>query len=105
MSKVAPIIRSRITLFSRDNCGLCTKAKDVLSQVWDKRPYLYKEVNLAEPKAKNWRNLYDFDIPVIHINRLDAGEEEYGRVSKALKLMHRFTPEEVLAKMDQVEAD
>lgn len=55
----------RITLFSRDDCGLCTQAKGVLSDVWDKRPFDYKEVNLAKPEFKHWKNLYDFDIPVV----------------------------------------
>ena len=55
----------RITLFSRDDCGLCTQAKGVLSNVWDKRPFLYTEVNLAKEESKQWRNLYDFDIPVV----------------------------------------
>lgn len=55
----------RITLFSRDDCGLCTQAKGVLSNVWDKRPFDYTEVNLAKPEFKHWKNLYDFDIPVV----------------------------------------
>jgi hypothetical protein len=55
----------RITLFSRDNCGLCSQAKSVLSEVWDKRPFAYKEVDLAKPESEPWRNLYDFDIPVV----------------------------------------
>lgn len=55
----------RITLFSRDNCGLCTQAKGVLSDVWDKRPFAYEEVNLALPESNAWRELYDFDIPVV----------------------------------------
>lgn len=55
----------RITLFSRDDCGLCTQAKGVLSDVWDKRPFQYTEVNLAKPEFKHWKNLYDFDIPVV----------------------------------------
>lgn len=111
----------RITLFSRDNCGLCTQAKGVLSNVWDKRPFAYKEVNLALPESEAWRNLYDFDIPVvcnggswmyhyscltdyqIHIAKGDAPEEQPGKADKVPKLMHRFTVEQVEAKMDQVE--
>ncbi|KAK1253700.1 hypothetical protein MKX07_001777 [Trichoderma sp. CBMAI-0711] len=93
----------RITLFSRDDCGLCTQAKGVLSNVWDKRPFLYTEVNLAKEESKHWRNLYDFDIPVVHISKAEAGEEDINKVSKAIKLMHRFTEDQVEAKMDQVE--
>lgn len=55
----------RITLFSRDNCGLCSQAKGVLSNVWDKRPFDYKEVDLAKPEWTSWKDIYDFDIPVV----------------------------------------
>ncbi|KAH0595355.1 hypothetical protein MHUMG1_07107 [Metarhizium humberi] len=93
----------RITLFTRDNCGLCTQAKGVLSDVWDKRPFAYKEVNLALPESRSWREFYDFDIPVIHISKVNAAEEQVNAAGKAVKLMHRFTVEQVEAKMDQVE--
>lgn len=53
----------RITLFHRTNCGLCHQAKSVLSNVWDKRHFDYTEVDLT--KSEQWRNLYDFDIPVV----------------------------------------
>jgi hypothetical protein len=68
----------RITFFTRDNCGLCTQAKGVLSDVWDKRPFAYKEVNLALPESNSWRELYDFDIPVVSRVRIfhwDAFED------------------------------
>lgn len=55
----------RVTLFTRDNCGLCAAAKGVLSNVWDRRPFAFREVDLARPESKAWRELYDFDIPVV----------------------------------------
>ena len=55
----------RITLFTRDGCGLCSDAKAVLSDVWDRRPFAYTEVNLAKPESEAWKNIYDFDIPVV----------------------------------------
>ncbi|CAK7229361.1 hypothetical protein SBRCBS47491_007219 [Sporothrix bragantina] len=54
----------RITLFTRANCGLCTRAKSALSAVWDVRPFDYHEVDIIDPAAQNWRNLYDLDVPV-----------------------------------------
>ncbi|KAG6093756.1 hypothetical protein E4U30_004062 [Claviceps sp. LM220 group G6] len=93
----------RITLFTRDNCGLCTQAKGVLSNVWDQRAFAYKEVNLALPESNAWRELYDFDIPVIHVSKSSAEEEQVSSAGKAVKLMHRFTTDQVQAKMDQVE--
>ncbi|KAG5992904.1 hypothetical protein E4U54_003518 [Claviceps lovelessii] len=93
----------RITLFTRDNCGLCAQAKGVLSDVWDQRPFAYKEVNLALPESNAWRELYDFDIPVIHISKSSAGQEQVSSAPKAVKLMHRFTSDQVQAKMNLVE--
>ncbi|KAI6348047.1 hypothetical protein MCOR25_010859 [Pyricularia grisea] len=93
----------RITLFTRENCGLCTNAKATLSTVWDDRPFVYREVDIIKPEAKSWRDLYDFDVPVIHVSKADAPEENPQLSSRALKLMHRFTPDEVQAKMDAAE--
>ncbi len=59
----------RITLFTRENCGLCTQAKSVLSDVWDKRPFAFKEVDIIKPESKPWRDLYEFDVPVVSIPR------------------------------------
>ncbi|KAM7192026.1 hypothetical protein V8F33_008604 [Rhypophila sp. PSN 637] len=93
----------RITLFTRENCGLCVQAKSVLSDVWDKRPFAFKEIDIVKPESKSWRDLYDFDVPVIHISKTQNPEEDPKLSSKAIKLMHRFTPEEVEAKMDAAE--
>jgi hypothetical protein len=40
----------------------------------------------------------------IHIAKSSAPKEDVSTASKALKLMHRFTPEQVEAKMDQAES-
>lgn len=56
---------SRITLFTRANCGLCARAKSALSDVWDVRPFEYHEVDVVQPEAKGWRDLYDLDVPVV----------------------------------------
>ncbi|KAK7419001.1 hypothetical protein QQZ08_011020 [Neonectria magnoliae] len=95
----------RITFFTRDTCGLCGQAKGVLSDVWDKRPFAYKEVNIdaSQPESKAWKNLYDFDVPVIHISKTTAPEEDPAKSGKAIKLMHRFTVEQVEAKMEKAE--
>lgn len=55
----------QITLFTRANCSLCTKAKQTLSNVWDTRPFMYKEIDVMTPEAKGWRDLYEFDTPVV----------------------------------------
>lgn len=108
----------RITLFTRDNCGLCAAARDVLSQVGDKRPFVLRTVDLAQPGSRAWRELY-FDIPVvcchlvgrvrpaltrgqIHISKEAAAEEQVATAAEAVKLMHRFTPAQVEARIDEV---
>lgn len=65
----------RITFFTRETCGLCTQAKGVLSDVWDKRPFEYKEVNVEKPEAKAWRDLYDFDVPVVRNISVELGRD------------------------------
>lgn len=54
----------RITLFTREGCGLCAQGKQSLSDVWDKRPFAYVEENV-DAKGSKWRDLYDFDVPVV----------------------------------------
>ncbi|KAI9734116.1 MAG: hypothetical protein M1818_006681 [Claussenomyces sp. TS43310] len=109
----------RVTLFTRANCSLCVDAKKTLSTVWDTRPFVFKEIDVMQRDQKDWRDLYEFDTPVvgfcfklretarvngqIHISRTDAGNEQARTASKATKLMHRFKPEEVCQKMDLVE--
>lgn len=90
----------RITLFSRDNCSLCTQAKSVLSSVWDKRPFEYREVNLARPDAEAWRALYDFDIPVVSLGRCAGrnGELNGERRFTSAKLVRKRKTSLVLAK-------
>ncbi len=55
----------RITLFTRESCGLCTQARSVLSDVWDRRPFAFKEIDIIKPESKAWRDLYEFDVPVV----------------------------------------
>lgn len=55
----------KITFFTRKNCGLCDSARSVLSDVWDKRPFVFREIDIVKPEAESWRDLYDFDVPVV----------------------------------------
>lgn len=66
----------RITMFTRDNCSLCTDAKSVLSSVWDRRQFRYEEVNLAKSEAKQWKDLYDFDIPVVSAHATIGAQQD-----------------------------
>lgn len=55
----------RITFFTRETCGLCAQAKGVLSNVWDDRPFSYKAIDIDQPEGKAWKELYDYDVPVV----------------------------------------
>ena len=69
--RVSAILRQqwslRHTLFIRQNCSLCTDAKDVMSKVWDRRPFEYTEIDVMAPGQTKWKNLYEFDTPVVSL--------------------------------------
>lgn len=89
----------RITLFIRQNCALCTDAKHVLSKVWDQRPFEYKEIDVMTPENyKTWQ-LYEFDTPVIHVEK----SARPSTTAEVKKLMHRFKEAEVMQLMDETE--
>lgn len=73
--------------------------------MWDKRPFDYKEIDVMKPEEKRWRDLYEFDTPVIHVSLSKAREEQPEQSSKAKKLMHRFNFDQVNEKMDLAEAE
>ncbi|EKG19275.1 Glutaredoxin-like protein [Macrophomina phaseolina MS6] len=95
---------SRITLFTRQGCSLCDNAKGVLSNVWDKRPFEYTEIDVMAPGQQKWRDVYEFDTPVIHVEKRPAGDSGE-TTTAARKLMHRFKEEQVEALMDEAEKD
>lgn len=55
----------RLTFFTRPNCSLCTDAKRVLSNVWDRRPFAYREIDVMTPGNEQWKESYEFDTPVV----------------------------------------
>lgn len=112
---------TRLTFFTRANCSLCTDAKGVLSKVWDRRPFEYDEIDVMAPQKEHWKNLYEFDTPVVRFARpnpfrlisglmvgqvhFDATEEhnpKFETTAAARKLMHRFSESEVEMAMDEV---
>ena len=77
------------------------------------------------PEGKAWKDLYEFDTPVvgllecskgrelyadgtmskIHVSSSKGNEEVPELAAKAKKLMHRFSAEQVRAKMDEVDKE
>lgn len=71
-----------------------------------------------KPDQTVWRNLYEFDTPVvsisslikamadfsqIHVSNASSPEEDPELSGKAKKLMHRFSAEEVQKKMNDTD--
>lgn len=102
----------RLTLFTRANCGLCDSAKQTMTQVQRRKPghFHYSEVDIMKPENKAWRDLYDFDVPVLHLQKIlnrPEGRGEGGRpevlAGEANKLFHRFSEEQVEDAMREAE--
>ena len=56
---------ARITFFTRKNCGLCDVAKSVLNNVSKTRSFEYNEIDVMAPEEREWKNAYEFDVPVV----------------------------------------
>lgn len=59
---------ARVTLFTRKNCGLCDTAKSVLHSLGKKRSFEYNEIDVMAPEQEQWKNAYEFDVPVVGIH-------------------------------------
>ncbi|KAL9119654.1 MAG: hypothetical protein Q9187_003795 [Circinaria calcarea] len=94
---------ARITLFTRANCSLCETAKAMLRGLEKRRSFEYKEVDVMAEGQKEWRELYEFDTPVVHIQRVFHTYSEPNIITEARKLMHRFDETQVEALIDEAE--
>ena len=83
----------QLTLFSKQQCGLCDTAKSVMNQVLQKPDFKdckYKVVDIMDPENKQWFDKYCFDVPVLHAHNIDNASE-----GKVEKLFHRFDEKKV----------
>jgi glutaredoxin len=92
---------ARLTLFSRSNCSLCEVAKATLSKLRERRPFDYQEVDISAKGQEQWKKLYQYDIPVLHVERITHPYAKPNVVSEAKKLMHRFSEKQVESLMDE----
>lgn len=90
---------AQVTLFTRAGCGLCDTAKHTVVQLNKRKPFAYSELDIMTPANKPWRDVYDFDVPVLHVQSR-RGESE---LSDPKKLFHRFTEQEVETLVDEAE--
>ena len=61
---MASKVTNRITLFTRQNCGLCENAKQVLDKVQTRKPFLFQQVDIMASQNSKWK-IYEFDVPVV----------------------------------------
>ncbi|KAF2731178.1 hypothetical protein EJ04DRAFT_443582 [Polyplosphaeria fusca] len=100
MFRASPrLLKCRITLFTRVNCSLCDTAKSVVGGVGNKRAFDYKEIDVLEPGQEKWKSVYEFDTPVIHVDKSNST----ATTPASQKLMHRFKEEAVVELMDRVD--
>lgn len=78
----APIV---VKLFTKDECTLCDKVKDVLVNLRTEFPHTLEQVDITDPEHENYWNKYKYDIPVLFVNnqywtkhRLDVNEARQG---------------------------
>jgi len=94
---------AQLTLFTRANCGLCDVAKARVAEVLKKRTVDYKEVDIMAEGQNEWKNMYDFDVPVLHVERVQHTYSKPNIVMEAKKLMHRFSEEDVEKLIEDAE--
>lgn len=94
---------ARLTLFTRAGCGLCDTAKNTVLQFQKRRSFEYVEKDIMEPGNEAWRDAYDFDVPVLHIQSVNDMSPKEATLSDARKLFHRWTEQEVERSVDEAE--
>ncbi|KAJ5527523.1 hypothetical protein N7513_011682 [Penicillium frequentans] len=95
--------QARLTLFTRAGCGLCDTAKHTVVQLNKRRPFEYVEKDIQEPVNKAWKDVYDYDVPVLHVQSVNNGLPKEAELSDARKLFHRMTEQEVEKLVDEAE--
>lgn len=94
---------ARLTLFTRAGCGLCDTAKHTVTQLQKRRPFEYVEKDIMDAKNKQWKDVYEFDVPVLHAQSVKNGLPKEAELSDARKLFHRWTEQEVEKLVDEAE--
>ncbi|OQD74831.1 hypothetical protein PENDEC_c009G03097 [Penicillium decumbens] len=95
--------QARLTLFTRAGCGMCDTAKHTVVQLNKRRPFEYVEKNIDDAGNKKWKDVYDFDVPVLHVQSVNDGLPKEADLSDARKLFHRWTELEVEQLVDEAE--
>ena len=67
-----------------------------------KRTVEYTEIDIMKKGQEEWR-CYEFDVPVLHVERVFHTYSKPNIVTQAQKLMHRFSVEDVEKLVDEAE--
>ena len=102
-SRPLSMYSARLTLFTRSNCSLCDVAKSKIAEVQKKRTIEYNEVDVMAPGQKQWKQLYQYETPVLHIERVFHTNSKPNIVTEAKKLWHRFSAEDIEKLVDEAE--
>ena len=94
---------ARLTLFTRSNCSLCDVAKSKIAEFQKKRTVEYNEVDVMAAGQKQWKQLYQYETPVLHIERVFHTYSKPNIVTEAKKLWHRFSVEDIEKLVDEAE--
>ena len=72
MTPTLPLLSlfTRITLFTRANCSLCETAKLSLVDVRKRKEVVYEEIDIMAAGNGKWRDVYEFDVPVVSSSRV-----------------------------------
>ncbi|KAI2787932.1 Glutaredoxin-like protein [Penicillium oxalicum] len=100
---MAPNYLTRLTFFTRAGCGLCDTAKNTVVQLRKRRPFEYIEKDIMDSRNKCWKDVYEFDVPVLHIQSIKDGLPQEAQLSDARKLFHRWTEQELEKVVDEAE--
>ncbi|KAJ5107369.1 hypothetical protein N7456_004044 [Penicillium angulare] len=95
--------QARLTLFTRASCGLCDTAKHTVIQLQKRRPFEYVEKDIMDPANASWKEVYDYDVPVLHVQSVNNGLPKEADLSDARKLFHRWTEQEVEQLVNEAE--
>ncbi|MEH7387610.1 glutaredoxin family protein [Bacillus sp. JJ1521] len=77
----------QVTMYSKENCSLCTKAKKVIEELSEDYPLTLHEIDIYQDDELLEK--YQIMIPVIEI---DGNEVEYG-------IIHKETIQDYLNKL------
>lgn len=86
-----------LTLYAKDGCSLCDKAKVVCEEVRSskdlKNPISFQYVDITEPLNKDFWEAYCFDVPVLHLDRRSDPE--------TVKFMHYLDTGKIVEEINK----